>query len=57
MDLTMMCMCGRTDGFTLKDFYTFYEFQSKYNSYEVLDDLLRLFPQEVILERLSPTQV
>jgi len=53
----MMCMCGRTDGFTLKDFYTFYEFQSKYNSYEVLDDLLRLFPQEVILERLSPTQV
>jgi len=53
LDLTMMCMGGSTEGFSLKDFYTFYEFQSKYNPYEVIDDLLKLFSQETIIEKLS----
>ncbi|OUM56443.1 hypothetical protein PIROE2DRAFT_18955 [Piromyces sp. E2] len=57
MDLIMLCMCGRTDRFTLEDFYTFYEFQSRHNSYEVLDDLLRLYSKDVILERLKPSQL
>jgi len=53
LDLIMLCMGGNTDCFSLKDFYTYYEFQAKYNTYEVLDDLLKLFSKETIIEKLG----
>jgi len=51
--MAMMITSGNTVGFMLKDFYAFYEFQTKFNTIETISDLSKLFSQETLIERLS----
>jgi len=51
--MAMMITSGNTVGFMLKDFYAFYEFQTKFNTIETISDLSKLFSQKTLIERLS----
>ncbi|KAG4095550.1 hypothetical protein H8356DRAFT_1686130 [Neocallimastix lanati (nom. inval.)] len=53
LDMAMMITSGNTVGFMLKDFYAFYEFQTKFNTIETISDLSKLFSQETLIERLT----
>ncbi|ORX85137.1 hypothetical protein BCR32DRAFT_276555 [Anaeromyces robustus] len=52
LDLCMMIINGNTIGFTLDDFYKFYEFQSRFKPGETFSDLSKQYSQRTLLERL-----
>ncbi|OUM61886.1 hypothetical protein PIROE2DRAFT_62237 [Piromyces sp. E2] len=53
LDLDMLMISGNTVGFTLEDFYSFYEYQTHHLYNETIKDLSRLFSQKTIQERLA----
>jgi len=53
LDFCMMMMANTTVGFTLQDFFTFYQFQIQHHRQETMKDLSRLYSQKTIIDRLS----
>ncbi|ORX56539.1 hypothetical protein BCR36DRAFT_580848 [Piromyces finnis] len=52
LDLTMLMISGNIIGFTLTDFFSFYEYQTHHYYNETMKDLSRLYNQKTIQERL-----